>query len=414
MSEIKVQSSTPVPASPNYGLLVKVCSLSVALLMYLTSMTTPGLALIQAGLPDATPEQIALISSIPSLMLVVGSLLSGFITRFISIKKTILLGAVLSFVGVLPAMFGGIEFILFTRVVFGLGYGMIFMLASAVIVDLYSGATRDAMMGFKSAAGSVAGVVFQMLGGVLASINWRYCFWGFLLCIPITLFVLFALPDTGVKKKEQLPSELKNVSFFKRFGIKTYGMAAIGFLHNIFQFSFMIMMAAYLVADGIGGEGAATLAASVLSMFTAASFVAGISYVFFAKVFKQFTAPVGALIVGIGFLVASVAQQPVVFFIAAAIFGLGFGYTNASYTLTASSGAKDKAYTPMAISIYVALVGLGQFCCAYILKWLAAALNITASRPYWVMARGVMIVAPIIAIIVVAIFSMRKKTTNKA
>ena len=204
-----------------YGFMTKISALSVALLMYLTSMTTPALALIQAGLPDATPEQIALISSIPSLMMIFFSLVGGWMTNFLSIKKTILIGAALSLVGVLPSFFGGIEFIIFTRVVFGAGYGIIFVMASAVVVDLFTGDMKNKMMGWKSAAGSVAGIVFQMLGGALAAINWRYAFLGFFLTIPIVLLILFFLPDTGVKKKAELPEELKSVNFFHRFGAKT-------------------------------------------------------------------------------------------------------------------------------------------------------------------------------------------------
>ena len=180
-----------------YGVMVKAATLSVALLMYTTSMTTPALAEIAKAFPDASGETVKLIGSIPSLMLCIFSLVSGWLTRKVSIIKAVLIASGLIFAGVLPAFFGDMNFILFTRVVFGAGYGLVFPLASAVVTDLFDGSEKDAMMGWKSAVGALAGVVFQSLGGILAAYSWRFSFLGFLLVIPIVILVLFVLPDTG-------------------------------------------------------------------------------------------------------------------------------------------------------------------------------------------------------------------------
>lgn len=188
-------------AKPKYGVIVQATALIVALLMYTTSMTTPALSAIQEAFPDASAETVKLISSIPSLMLCIFSLVSGWLTTKLSIKKCIIIASILILVGVLPAFTGDMTFIIFTRVVFGAGYGLIFPLASAVITDLFEGAKKDTMMGWKSAIGALAGVVFQTLGGVLTAYSWRYAFLGFLLVIPILVMVLIFLPDTGVQSK---------------------------------------------------------------------------------------------------------------------------------------------------------------------------------------------------------------------
>ena len=130
---------------PKYGVMVQVTSLVVALLMYTTSMTTPALSAIAGAFPDASAETIKLISSIPSLMLCIFSLVSGWMTTKPSIMKCVLIASGLIFVGILPSFFGGIEFIIFTRVIFGAGYGLIFPLASAVVTDLFEGAKKDTM-----------------------------------------------------------------------------------------------------------------------------------------------------------------------------------------------------------------------------------------------------------------------------
>lgn len=385
-----------------YGAAVKAATLCVALLMYTTSMTTPALAEIAKAFPDASGETIKLISSIPSLMLCIFSLVSGWMTTKISIKKSILIASALIFVGVLPAFFGGMKFIIATRVIFGAGYGLVFPLASAVVTDLFEGSTKDTMMGWKSAIGAAAGVVFQSLGGILTAYNWRYAFLGFLLVIPIVVMILFVLPDTGVNKKEKTTG---GKTGGKKFTSTLVVCGAVGFLLNAVQFSYMQNMAIFISTDEIGS---AMDAANVLSTFTAASFVAGLIYVGFAKIFKKFTPAVAILLVGCAFGIAMNAKTLPMLFASAVVFGFGFGFTNPSLTLKAAAGVTDRAFTPMAISIYVCCTGIGQFLSAYILKFLREATGMTAGRADWQIACVAIIVGAVIGLICLAVFGGRK------
>ena len=70
---------------------VQIAALSVALLLYTTSMTTPALGEIAKAFPDAAPETIKLLSTIPSLMMVFFALISGKLTQYMSIKKIIII-----------------------------------------------------------------------------------------------------------------------------------------------------------------------------------------------------------------------------------------------------------------------------------------------------------------------------------
>ena len=383
---------------PKYGVMVQVTSLVVALLMYTTSMTTPALSAIAGAFPDASAETIKLISSIPSLMLCIFSLVSGWMTTKLSIKKCVLIASGLIFVGILPSFFGGIEFIIFTRVIFGAGYGLIFPLASAVVTDLFEGAKKDTMMGWKSAIGALAGVVFQTLGGILTAYSWRYAFLGFLLVIPIVIRVLIFLPDTGVQAKAGGKADGK---FTKGLAI----CAIVGFLLNTVQFSFMQDMSFVVTGENFG---AALDAANVLSTFTAFSFIAGLIYVLFAKLFKRFTPVVAILLVGIAFAVAVAAPSLPVLFVAAAIFGLGFGFTNPALTLKAASSVTNPSKTPMAISIYVCATGVGQFLSAYVLKFITNTLNLTAIRADWQVASIAIIIGCVIGFVALAVTGKKK------
>lgn len=386
-------------AKQKWGVMVQVTSLMVALLMYTTSMTTPALAAIAAAFPDASSETIKLISSIPSLMLCIFSLVSGWMTTKLSIKKCIIIASCLIFVGILPAFFGtSLSFVIATRVVFGAGYGLIFPLASAVITDLYDGTKKDTMMGWKSAIGAAAGVVFQTMGGMLVAYNWQYAFLGFLLVIPIIVFVLIFLPDTGV----QAAAGKKEGSLTPRLAI----LVVVGFCLNVVQFSYMQDMTFIITGENIG---VALDAANILSMFTAFSFLAGLTYVFFSKFMKKYTPAIAILLVGIAFVVALNAKSVPMFFVASAIFGLGFGFTNPSLTLLAAGSVTHPSKSPVAISIYVCATGVGQFLCAYILKFIKEILGLTANRADWQIASISIVIGVVIGLVCLTVFGMRKK-----
>lgn len=389
---------------PKYGALVQITALCIALMMYTTSVTTPALSAIAQAV-GVEYEAIKLVSSLPSLMLVFFSLIAGWLTTKLSIKKCTIIALILMAVGGLPGIFGGYTFLIISRVFFGAGYGMVFVLASAVITDLFDGSTKDRMMGWKSAAGAAAGVLFQTLGGILVAYSWRYVFLCIFLCVPVLLLVLGFLPDTGVKVAKG-PTQGK-------FTGTLWICVAVGFLLNVFQFAYMQNMT-LVILDPTNTIGTALDAANILSMFTATSFIAGLIYFLFSKALKRFTAAAAVLFVGIGFLVALYAQSVPMFYVASAIFGFGFGFTNPALTLLAASGVTDRSKTPRAISIYVCSTGLGQFFCTYILNFIVGIFGFTGTRAQWTVSAYAITGGAILGFILLAIFGGKKKAEQAA
>lgn len=387
-----------------YGIGVRIAALSVALLMYTTTMTTPALAEIAKAFPTATPETIKLLSTIPSLMMVIFSLVAGKLTQVMSIKKVITISMILMFVGGIPSAFvGGLNFIIAMRVVFGAGYGMIFPMASAVIADLFTGAQANKLMGFKSAVGAAAGVVFQFLGGFLASYNWRFSFFGFLLVIPIAVLIWFKLPDTGVKKAEKAADG--STVQEKKLTTMTYVLALLCALLNVMQFSFTTNLAMVMSAEQLGD---AAQASFVLSTFTAASFVVGMLYGSMAKFLKQYAAPFGALCVGVSFAILIMANSYPAMMVGAVIYGIGFGTFNPAITMAVAGSAASPKYAALAISVYTCGTGIGQFLSPYILKFIRELFGMTSTRADWQISALCLIAGSLISIIVIFAGSKKK------
>ncbi len=388
---------------------VQMAALSVALLSYTVSMMTPALGEIAKAFPDAAPETIKLLVSIPSLMMVFFALISGKLTQYMSIKKVITIAMILIFIGGIPSAFiGDLRFMIAMRVIFGAGYGMVFPMASAVIADLFTGDQANKIMGFKSAVGAAAGVVFQMLGGMLAAYNWRYSFLGFLLVIPIALLIWFKLPDTGVKKVESInASGVKE----KKLTALTFVLTFVCALLNLVQFSFMTNLAMVVQADGIGN---AAQSATVLTLFTASAFVVGMVYGNISKILKQYSASFGAFMVGVSFVVLVFANSMTLLIVGAIIFGIGFGSFNPAITMAVAKSAASPKFAAVAISVYVSGTGIGKFLSPYALKFTRETLNLTSSRADWQIAAVALIIGSLISVVLVTVNSKKADVVKQS
>ncbi len=381
----------------SYSIMTRITSLVVALLIYTTSVTIPALQPIAAAFPEASETLVKAISTIPSLMMCVFSLVTGWMTSRLSLKKCVLIACCLITLGAIPAFFGGIYVVLVTRVFFGAGYGMVMVLSSAIITSMFEGSARDTMMGWKTAVGAVAGIVLPILGGALAVANWRYAFLGLLLTVPVGLLVWFFLPDTGVKgKKQKAEGRLKGSLLL---------VAAATFLFNILYFTFMVEMSFVVVGEGLG---TAAQAGSVLSTFSALTVVSGFAYAFSAKVLKQTMPAVAALLMGVGILIALYAPSLAVLYGASAVFGVGFGFMNPSFTLLSASCVTHPSRSPMAISVNVCATGIGQFVSPYVMAFLKNALGLRSLRADWQIAGYVITVCAALCILLLALFGKKK------
>ncbi|MBV7272592.1 MFS transporter [Clostridium sp. PL3] len=360
-----------------YGFVEKAAVLSIALLMYTTSMTTPALGEIARAFPSVSPELIKQIAALPSLMMVIFSLVAGQLERFMSKKKILYIAMILQFVGgILPMFSNNMTFILIMRGVFGAGYGLLFPLPTPILADMFQGDEFKSLMGYKSAIGALAGVVFQMLGGVLAAISWRYAFLGFLLIIPIGLFIAFKVPDIESKKVS------KGGTSSGKLTSKTYILSFLNALLNILQFTFMTNVAMVMAEGKIGN---ATEAGVVLTAFTGGAFFAGLVYGKIFNIFKRFTIVIAVALVGVSFLILLSVNTYPMYVMVGIIFGLGFGTYNPDFGIKLVASA-DKAASARAFSIYVALMGLGQFVSPILLAFITNIFGLKGPKAAWFIA----------------------------
>jgi MFS family permease len=160
-------------------------------------------AIISPGLPDIAYAfrdfpQVELLSklilSIPALFIAIVAPFAGhYIDRFGRLK--LLYGALVVYAisGVSGYFLNDLFLILAGRVVLGMSIGIIMTTSMTLVGDYFSGEERQKFVGYQSAFIGLAGVLFMVLGGILASAHWRMPFLVYLfslLLIPMSFFFL--------------------------------------------------------------------------------------------------------------------------------------------------------------------------------------------------------------------------------
>lgn len=201
--------------------MLKPTILSVSLLTIMASAAiSPALPKIAQAFPDIDKTFIRLILTLPSLIVIPFSLISGGLVAKFSKKAVLLAGLIIYMIG---GAGGGlaqnVPQLLIMRAILGVGVGLIMPLSTALIFDFFEGDARNKMMGLQMSANQLGGVVFLSIAGWLAISSWRYAFGVYLLAIVTLLFILFWLPQAPEKE------EKKKVNV--KLPLAIFGLAAI-------------------------------------------------------------------------------------------------------------------------------------------------------------------------------------------
>jgi MFS family permease len=174
-----------------------------AAVLGLASMTIMANATVASSLPGLREHfsdvphidtLAGLIVTMPSLAIVLSAGLMGVLIDRWDRQKLLLLTAVLYCIGGTSGLWAeSLWGILAGRLALGLGVAGTMNLGMTWASDLWQGPARARFLGLQGAAISGAGIVFMLLGGLLASIHWRGAFAVYALILPIAALAFLAL-----------------------------------------------------------------------------------------------------------------------------------------------------------------------------------------------------------------------------
>ncbi len=335
------------------------------------SAVSPALENIGAIFPEVPHAFLSMLSTLPALICVpVGVLSTSLVGRRITFRNMSVLGAILLALGGLGPMFAeSFLTLLFWRLVFGIGMGVMAPMGGALMFSCLNKAEAEIQSGADAVSNSVGAIIYQLMGGYLcAAFSWRYTFLVYLLIFPTMGFVLYALTKTPIantcflKKKTRQGSDAEKRHYGIHFWLwcSLYGVFCILFYPLVTDMSTLVLQ---------NGYGTAASVSLILSIYTVGGAIGGSLYHF--KPILALESKVFALIFSLnaaGFLVIILADGVPLLLAGSLIFGVGYGLFTAAITIFAGYSVPKELRMGVMARILV-FTGIGEFISAFVMSF---------------------------------------------
>lgn len=365
--------------------------------------TNGALMAIMAAMPDVPANLVQMIQSVPALFIALLPILYSFLISKGCRKRPILLvGAILLVVGgVMPFwMHGSIWVILFWRAVFGAGNGLLLPMASDLVIDFFDGKERTTVQGWASAAFSLSGVVFQLLGGWFCEISWEYTFLAYAVAIIFFAIALACVPepDRAAKIESEAAAIEESVQGGKKPSLGMYALL-IAVVYGCFEFFWYVN--ANNAAVVIMGEGLAepAMIGTMMSLMSWSGLIMGIIFGAIVNKIGLKTFAFGFIFAIAGMFIANIADTKSLFSVAIFLIGLAQGTVTPSAIVAVTNSVPYAVGARAVSSIYIAL-GIGGFIQPMVFGLFPA---VAIGRPaYMVAAIGIIVVMLLMWVVVAA------------
>lgn len=346
------------------GALRKAALFAPSFLLMSTSTLSPALAQFARQFPDASNGTIQLLITLPFLVAFPLVLLSGVLSCWFTKKRIVLVSIALMMVGAyLPlAYHDSLGFLLGCSALYGVGFGAISPLTSALITEHFEPAVQGKMLGFQSATIGLGGILFSFLGGRFANGTWWHAYFAYAILIPVFLLSLL-MPEGRTESRGAASKGVLSGRLF--YYLAMCVMANIGF--NVF-----LTNISFLVSES--GFGTAQTAGVVVACNSLGSILGGLVTGFvLAKTGRQsltFIFGVSAA----GMLVVFLSGTLGVIFAGTATIGFVFAMRMPAGYLKSTAAAPPESGT-LAIALYCACSQVGQFFSPIVMNGIAAAIH---------------------------------------
>ncbi|MBM7636560.1 MFS transporter [Streptococcus saliviloxodontae] len=246
-------------------------------------------------------SQVELLVSMSSFAIIAVLLLNPIINRFVSESLSIILGILLLSLGGLAPYFNQSYSLVFaSRLVLGLGIGLINAHAINIISQRFSGKERIRMLGLRGSAEVLGSALLTFIAGQLLSSNWSNAFLVYGFSLPILALYLIFVPNSNEDEAPQASREKEKVSFEMKELLYILGLALYaGFVILINSVNTLRIP---VIVDRLG-LGTASQSSLILSLMMLMGILAGTQFSAMVSFLKAYFMPVILFVLAGGVLV---------------------------------------------------------------------------------------------------------------
>ena len=197
---------------------------------------------ILESFPEFSQQTAQFLMTFPGIFILITSLMSAVLTRFISQKKLTILGLILNITTAVGGLLlhGNIILLFVWAASFGLGAGLWMPIINALASRYFEGHERASLMGQISSAQNIGAIFMTVVGGSLAVLSWHYVYFVYFIAVPGLVLAVIFLPDAKADTKKHAHPVDTNQPSHKKLNLKDLGIDGRVILFSAIQFFFSL------------------------------------------------------------------------------------------------------------------------------------------------------------------------------
>lgn len=358
------------------------------------AILTPSIAAFSHHFADTDVTTIMLANSVTGVVSVPVGIVAGALLGKVGFRRAALSGIlVMSLGGAFPFLLPDItnySYVIFSRVIVGVGLGVMFPVGNATIISLYEGERRSRLLGLGITVQFVFNLIYTTVAGCLTEIGWNYSFLAYLIGLVPFVLVLLWLPEAkgapnagraqgaaaavaagaGEAAATAASSEAAAPAKRERVPLSVWGYALFALAGWTCVVAVQVVTSTVLDARGLAGPAEAAL---VINCCGIGTIVCGVVFPQLIRLFGARLFGVSAAVVALGIVPCFVANSLPAY--AAGVFLLGFG-GSAFFTAAqnATGNIAPKTRVAFVSGIMTSMMNLGPFIAPYVFAGSMAAL----------------------------------------
>jgi predicted MFS family arabinose efflux permease len=332
----------------------KIAILSIALVLTSTFAVSAIVTHMESdfGISRTFSENLI---SLPSLFILIMTLLSERITRKIGMKSCVIGGLSLVFLsGILPLIFKSLGSIIASRICLGIGIGF-FCSHSANYINLfYTDYEKERLQGIRNSMEFTGQILLLLLAGFLIKIDWILSFAIYTLALLILILFYRNVPDVGFEEVREKIRINSSVVLF---------MAISAFC--IMDITAMTIRFAPIAELNLGPS---TNVSAYLALIPLVGMVCGF---FYGKVYQKFrknTVLIGLVIYALANIMTAFSQNHFYAFLASTLLVTVAQSMVMPYMFSNASRLVDKASARFATNMMFVACNLGAFSASFVIN----------------------------------------------
>ncbi|MBR2781741.1 MAG: MFS transporter [Oscillospiraceae bacterium] len=251
----------------------------------------PVLGMVQENYSSKSTSVVQLMQTLPYGLLIVSSLMLGWLTARVTKKKLALLSLVIiGLIGFLPFLSESFSVLLISRLLIGFGFGIVGPINSAIITDFIPAERRAKYFGLNVIGMGIGAMIGNLLGGILAKSGLRYFYLVYLMAIISFIVVLAILPELPITNEQKTSRQ--------RLNFQVFLISGVAFMHTLFINVYMTNVSMYITQNITEDPSVSGIATALMSV---AQLIMGISFYRITRLLKRATLPASLFIAVAGF-----------------------------------------------------------------------------------------------------------------